>query len=122
MESWGVVSTSTTKEWENATTRCAGYIRVMAGKQLGKGVCKWILATGDTGTGEWEYPATGEPSGRGLVGTRKLKGISGGRDFQSPDFSQARRAGNFTGLPARLGQLHAPITGPLRWEKASVRN
>ena len=34
VESWGVVSTSTTKEWENATTHCAGYIRVIAGKQV----------------------------------------------------------------------------------------
>ena len=81
-ESWGIVASSTTKEWESATTRCVGYSRVMAGKFVGKGVCKWIFASGDTALGEWEVPATGEASFTWLVGTGKLKGITGGGSFK----------------------------------------
>ena len=101
-----IVSSSTTKEWESATTHCAGYIRVIAGKQVGKGVCKWIQATGDTATGEWEYPPAGEPSWRWLAGTGKLKGIAGGGTFKAitsakpaePGTSQGcrRDSGNYT--------------------------
>jgi hypothetical protein len=81
-ESWGIVSSSTTKEWENATTRCVGYLRVMGGKPVGKGVCKWIHASGDTALGEFEMPAAGEASFTWLVGTGKLKGIAGGGSFK----------------------------------------
>lgn len=108
VESWGVVSTSTTKEWENATTRCAGYIRVMAGKQVGKGVCKWILATGDTGTGEWEYPAAGEPSWRWLVGTGKLKGISGGGTFKALTSAKPVEPGTSQGCRRDWGNYTLP--------------
>ncbi len=83
LESWGVVSSSTTKEWENATTRCVGYLRVMAGKPVGKGVCKWFTAAGDTGVGEFEYPPSGEPTWTWLVGTGKLAGIRGSGTFKS---------------------------------------
>ena len=82
-ESWGVVSSSTTKDWENATTHCVGYTRVMAGKPVAKGVCKWKIATGDTAVGEYEIPVAGEASWHWLVGTGKLKGITGSGTFKS---------------------------------------
>jgi len=82
LESWGIVASSTTKEWENATTRCVGYLRVIAGKPVGKGVCKWFHANGDTASGEFEMPAAGEASFTWLVGTGKLKGIAGGGSFK----------------------------------------
>jgi hypothetical protein len=108
LESWGVVSTSTTKEWENATTRCAGYIRVMAGKQVGRGVCKWIQATGDTATGEWEYPAAGEPSWRWLVGTGKLKGITGGGTFKALTSAKPAELGTSQGCRRDWGNYTLP--------------
>lgn len=106
LESWGIVANSTNKEWENATTRCVGYLRVMGGKPVGKGVCKWIHANGDTASGEFEMPAAGEPSFTWLVGTGKLKGITGGGSFKyvgngkpsEPGTSQSCRQdwGNYT--------------------------
>lgn len=81
-ENWGIVANSTTKEWENATTRCVGYLRIMAGRQVGKGVCKWVMASGDTAFGEFEYPPSGEPFFTWLTGTGKLKGIQGGGGFK----------------------------------------
>ncbi len=99
VENWGIVSSSTTKFWENASTHCVGYIRVVAGKVVGKGTNKWFEAGGDTGVGEWEYPSTGEPAWTWLAGTGKLKGISGGGTFHdlfsgkpsAPDTSQGCR-------------------------------
>ena len=82
-ESWGVVSSSTTKEWENATTRCVGYMRVVGGKPLGRGVCKWVHATGDTAVGEYEYSTTAAPKFTWLTGTGRLKGIGGGGSFKT---------------------------------------
>jgi hypothetical protein len=76
VESWGVVASSTTKEFEKATTHCVGYMRVVAGKPVGKGMCKWFNMAGDTGIGEWEMPESGENSWRWLAGTGGLKGIS----------------------------------------------
>lgn len=108
VESWGVVSTSTTKEWENATTHCVGYIRVMAGKQVGKGVCKWIQATGDTATGEWEYPPAGEPSWRWLVGNGKLKGIAGGGTFKSLTSAKPAEPGTSQGCRRDWGNYTLP--------------
>ena len=82
-ESWGVVSSSTNKDWENATTHCVGYLRIMAGKPVGKGVCKWRISTGETAVGEYELPAVGEASWHWLIGTGKLKGITGSGTFKS---------------------------------------
>jgi hypothetical protein len=82
VESWGVVASSTTAFWEKASTHCVGYIRVMGGKPIGKGTCKWTEAGGDTAVGEWEYPATGEPVWTWLSGTGKLRGIAGGGTFR----------------------------------------
>src|SRR6185369_10958292 len=82
VEGWGVVATSTTKDWENASTHCVGYMRVIAGNRVGKGVCKWAQAGGDTAVGEFEFPQTGEPSWTWLSGTGKLKGIKGGGTFR----------------------------------------
>ena len=75
-ESWGIVATSTTKDWENATTHCVGYLRIMAGKRVGKGLCKWFFMSGDTAIGEWEIPESGQNSFRWLSGTGGLKGIT----------------------------------------------
>jgi hypothetical protein len=82
VENWGVVASSTTPLFEKASTHCVGYLRIVAGKPVGKGACKWALAGGDTGVGEWEYPANGSPTWTWLAGTGKLKGISGGGTFQ----------------------------------------
>jgi hypothetical protein len=82
VEGWGVVASSTTKDWENASTHCVGYLRVTAGKPLGRGVCKWVQNSGDTAVGEFEYSATAEPKWTWLTGTGRLKGISGGGTFK----------------------------------------
>lgn len=81
-EVWGVVASSTTKEWEGATTHCTGHLRVIGGKPLGKGVCKWMDAAGDSAIGEFEYLAVAPPTWTWLAGTGRLKGISGGGTFQ----------------------------------------
>lgn len=82
VESWGVVASSTTPFWEKASTHCVGYLRIMGGKPVGKGSCKWTEAGGDTAVGEFEYPPTGEPTWTWLSGSGKLKGISGGGTFR----------------------------------------
>lgn len=81
-ENWGIVASSTTPLWEKAATHCSGYLRVMAGKVVGKGTCKWTEAGGDSAVGEFEYPPNGEPTWTWLAGTGKLKGISGGGTFR----------------------------------------
>jgi hypothetical protein len=108
MESWGVVSSSTTKEWENATTRCVGYLRVMAGKPVGKGVCKWFTANGDTGVGEFEYPPSGEPTWTWLVGTGKLAGIAGGGTFKSLFAGKPAEPGTTQGCRRDWGKYTLP--------------
>jgi hypothetical protein len=82
VESWGVVASSTTPFWERASTHCVGYLRVVSGKLVGKGNCKWVEAGGDSAVGEFEYPTTGDPTWTWLVGSGKLKGISGGGTFR----------------------------------------
>lgn len=81
-ESWGIVASSTTKEWERATTHCIGVVRVMAGKPSAKGICKWLDAAGNTASGEFDMAATGENKFTWLTGTGKLKGITGSGTFQ----------------------------------------
>jgi hypothetical protein len=98
-EQWGLVANSTTKDWENATTKCVGYLRIVGGKPVGKGVCKWVQAGGDTAFGEFEYPVTGEPSFTWLHGTGKLKGIQGGGSFKQ--ISNARPVEPGTGQSCR---------------------
>jgi hypothetical protein len=80
-EGWGAVASSTTKDWENASTHCTGYMRVVAGKPYGKGVCKWTEAGGDSAIGEYEFSHTGA-NWTWLSGTGRLKGISGGGTFK----------------------------------------
>lgn len=80
-EGWGVVASSTTKAWENASTHCMGYLRVSGGKPYGKGLCKWTEAGGDSAVGEYEFSHTGA-TWTWLSGMGKLKGISGGGTFQ----------------------------------------
>lgn len=92
-ESWGIVASSTTKDWENATTRCVGYLRIVGGKPVGKGVCRWVQATGDTALGEWEMPAAGENTWTWLGGTGKLAGIRGGGTFQTVTRAKAAEPG-----------------------------
>jgi hypothetical protein len=82
VESWGVVSASTTKLFEQASTHCVGYLRIVAGKPVGKGSCKWVLVGGDSGVGEWEYPAAGESTWNWVAGTGRLKGVTGRGTFK----------------------------------------
>jgi hypothetical protein len=111
VESWGIVASSTTKEWENATTRCVGYLRIAAGKPVGRGVCRWLHATGDTAIGEWDMPASGENRFTWLAGTGKLKGIQGGGSFQT--VSNARPVEPGTGQSCRRdwGKFTLPAAG-----------
>ena len=82
VEVWGIVSSSTTKFWEGASTHCAGYIRITQGRPVGKGTCKWLTAGGDSAVGDFEYPASGEPSWTWASGTGALKGIQGSGTFR----------------------------------------
>ncbi len=82
VEEWGITASSTTKEWEGATTRCVGHVLIAGGKTRGKGICRWVLASGDTALGEWEMAADGQNSWKWLAGTGKLTGIRGGGTFQ----------------------------------------
>ena len=75
-EGWGIVASSTTKEMENATQHCVGYLRMVGGKAVGKGLCKWFLTSGDTAIGEWDMPESGQNSFRWLAGTGGMKGIT----------------------------------------------
>ncbi len=84
VENWGVVAESSNKQWDNASTHCVGYVRVLAGKRVGRGVCRWMLAGGDSAVGEFDYAASGEQTFTWLSGTGKLKGISGSGTFREP--------------------------------------
>lgn len=77
VEQWGVVARTNVPEFENGTTHCVGYLRIVAGKPIGKGMCKWIAASGDTAVGEWEHPESGDNRWTWLSGTGAFKGISG---------------------------------------------
>lgn len=110
-ESWGIVASSTTKEWESATTRCLGYVRVVGGKPVGKGVCKWVHPTGDTAVGEWEMPASGENTFTWLVGTGKLKGIQGGGSFQTISKAKPVEAGTGQSCRHDWGKYTLPDAG-----------
>lgn len=77
VEQWGIVASSTTPEFENATTHCVGYLRIVGGKPSGKGMCKWFTSAGDTSVGEWEIPANGDGRWTWLAGTGAFKGVSG---------------------------------------------
>lgn len=82
-EGWGTVASSTTREFENASTHCMGYMRLLGGKPYGKGNCKWVFASGDTAVGEYEFGQGPEPKFTWLAGTGKLKGIQGGGTFKT---------------------------------------
>lgn len=82
VESFGIVATTTTKEWENATQHCVGTVRIVDGKQTGSGLCKWTDPAGNTFVGEWEMTATGQGTWTFLSGTGKYKGIKGAGTFQ----------------------------------------
>ena len=110
-ESWGIVANSTTKEWENATTHCVGYVRIAGGKPVGKGVCKWVHPTGDTAVGEWEMQATVENSFTWLAGTGKLKGIQGGGSFQTITKAKPVEAGTGQSCRHDWGKYTVPAAG-----------
>jgi hypothetical protein len=82
VELLGIVATSTTKDLENATQHCLGTMRVVEGKQTGRGMCKWTDPGGNTFVGEWEMTATGEGTWTFLSGTGRFKGIKGAGSFQ----------------------------------------
>lgn len=82
VESWGIVATSTTKDMESATQHCLGTIRIVEGKQVGKGMCKWTDPAGNTFVGEWESTPAGEGTWVFLSGTGRFKGVKGGGQFQ----------------------------------------
>ena len=108
VEIWGVVSSSTTKFWENASTHCVGYVRMMGGKVVGKGTCGWIAASGDTAVGEWEYPPVGEPAWTWLTGGGKLKGISGGGTFRELFSAKPSAPGTGQGCRRDWGKFNLP--------------
>jgi hypothetical protein len=108
VENWGVVASSTARLFEQASTHCVGYLRVMGGPPVGKGVCKWAFAGGDTGLGEWEYPASGEPTWRWLSGTGKLKGITGQGTFKGLFDAPTVQAGTSQGCRRDWGTMNLP--------------
>jgi len=108
VEQWGVVASSTTKDWEKATTRCVGALRLVAGRPVGKGLCKWFNAAGDTAVGEWEYPVSGEPQWTWLAGTGALKGISGSGKFSALGDGKPVQEGTTQGCRHDWGQYTLP--------------
>ena len=108
IENWGVVAASTTKDWEGATTHCTGYVRVMGGKPVGKGVCKWFLAAGETAVGEFEYPPAGEPSFTWLAGTGRLKGLTGSGSFRELFDGKPAAPGTAQGCRRDWGRYSTP--------------
>lgn len=108
VENWGVVSSSTTKAWENASTHCVGYIRILGGKLTGKGTCRWLDAGGDSAVGEWEYPSAGDPAWTWLSGTGKFKGISGGGTFKELFNAPSSTAGTGQGCRRDWGRMNLP--------------
>lgn len=108
VENWGIVASSSTKEWEGATTHCAGYVRIMGSRPVGKGVCKWFLAAGDTAVGEFEYPVIGEPVFTWLTGTGRLKGILGGGSFKEMPNGRPADVGTSQGCRRDWGRYSAP--------------
>lgn len=104
VEAWGVVSASASKEWENASTHCVGYMRWMEGKQVGKGLCRWIQASGDSAVGEFEFTPAGERRWTWLTGTGRLKGINGGGTFQEIFTAKTVDAGTAQGCRRDWGK------------------
>ena len=77
MENWGIVASGSTKEFENSSTHCVGFLRVIGGKRAGRGMCKILDPGGNTVLGEFEILGPGEGSWEFLAGTGKFKGIGG---------------------------------------------
>ncbi len=107
-ESWGIVATSTSKEWESATTRCVGYLRIVGGKSVGKGMCRWVHAGGDTAVGEWEMTPSGQNHWTWIAGTGKLAGIKGGGTFEWVTRAKAVEAGTGQSCRRDWGQYTLP--------------
>ncbi len=108
VETFGTVASSTTKAFEGATTHCVGYVRVMAGKPVGKGVCKWLVTSGDTAVGAFEMPAGGEPVFTWLSGTGGLKGISGKGTFRELTPTKPIEPGTSQGCRRDWGSFTVP--------------
>lgn len=83
-ESWGIQTpNSTFKPWENATSRCVAYARIMGGKSTVKGSCRWVDSAGDTFTGEYEDAPDMPGKWTFLAGTGKWKGIQGSGTYRT---------------------------------------
>lgn len=108
LESWGIVANSTSQEWENATTRCVGDLRVVGGKPVGRGLCRWAQAVGDTAVGEWEMQPSGANRSTWLSGTGKLAGIKGGGTFQTLTRAKAAEPGTGQSCRRDCGQYTLP--------------
>lgn len=108
VENWGVVASSSAKEWEGATTHCTGYVRVIGGRPVGKGVCKWFQAGGDTAVGEFEYPPAGEPAFTWLAGTGRLKGLAGSGSFRETVTGRPAEPGTAQGCRRDWGRYSTP--------------
>jgi hypothetical protein len=108
VESWGIVTNASVPQWEKATTHCVGYTRVVNGKGSGKGVCKWVFANGDTGVGEWEIPAVGEPAWTWLMGSAGMKGVQGGGTFRTVFSGKPAEAGTSQGCRRDWGKYTLP--------------
>jgi hypothetical protein len=77
MENWGIVASGASKEFENSSTHCVGFFRIIGGKRAGRGMCKMLDPAGDTVLGEFEILGPGAGSWEFVAGTGKFKGIAG---------------------------------------------
>ena len=107
VESWGTVASSTTREWENASTRCVGYVRETGGAPYGKGTCKWFTAGGDTAVGEFEFDHASAKF-TWLAGTGKLKGIQGGGTFRYLSMAKPAEPGTSQSCRRDWGSYRVP--------------
>ena len=76
-EGLGIVASSSSKDFENSTTHCVGFFRVIGGKRGGRGMCKFLDPAGNTVLAEWEILGAGEGTWEFLAGTGKFKGVGG---------------------------------------------
>jgi hypothetical protein len=95
LENWGIVASGTSKEFDNNSTHCVGFLRVIGGKRAGKGMCKFLDPAGNTALAEWEILGAGEGSWEFLAGTGKFKGIGGSGTWKV--FTTAKPSADGTG-------------------------
>ena len=78
------------------------------GKTVGKGMCRWVQAGGDTAVGEWEMTPAGENLWTWLAGTGKLAGIRGGGTYQWTTSGKAVEAGTSQSCRRDWGKYTLP--------------